>query len=86
MPTLKNPEQEARRIAVVRAAFARQGPWQRSTGPRTAAGKRKMAGNATNHGAGGLALKLALAYCTAVERALIAYSQTTATSPTPETD
>ena len=70
MPGLKNPEHEARRIAAVMAAIALSKPHERSTGPRTAAGKRRMALNATVHGTSGQAFRLAVLYCTVVEAAL----------------
>lgn len=70
MARLKNPIDEARRIAAVRAALARHKPSARSTGPRTAGGKRRMALNAVTHGTETLAFKLAVRYCEAVERTL----------------
>lgn len=70
MPGLSNPAHEARRVAAVRAALVSSKPHERSTGPRTVAGKRRMALNATIHGTSGQAFRLALLYCTAVEAAL----------------
>ena len=70
MPKLQNPVHEARRLDAVKAALQAHKPWLRSTGPTTAAGRRKMAANGTQHGARSLALRLALTYCIAVSRAL----------------
>lgn len=70
MPGLSNPAHEARRVAAVRAALALKMPHQHSTGPRTMAGKRRMALNATTHGTSTLAFRWALQYCEALERAL----------------
>jgi hypothetical protein len=70
MPRLHNPQDESLRVAAVKAALLKHRPWMLSTGPLTLSGKRKMAGNATKHGARSLALRLALAYCDAVSRAL----------------
>lgn len=66
MPFLKDPDAEARRIEAVRRASTRRGRWAGNTGPRTVGGKRKMAINATRHGAGSLAFQLALRYCDSV--------------------
>lgn len=51
MPKLQNPDDESRRLAAVRVALQVHRPWLRLTGPTTLSGKRKMAGNATRHGA-----------------------------------
>lgn len=65
-----DPAAVARHGPRMRELVAVTRPWTRSTGPRTAAGKRRMAGNATKHGAGGLAMRAALAYPNAVIKAL----------------
>lgn len=65
-----DPAAVARHGPRMRELVAVTRPWTRSTGPRTAAGKRQMAGNATKHGAGGLAMRASLAYCRAVTKAL----------------
>jgi hypothetical protein len=70
MPCLKDPNAEARRVALVRAAVALRKPWLESTGPRTAGGKRAAAQNRLLHGARALTFKAAMAYCAAVEVAL----------------
>lgn len=70
MARLMNPVDEARRVAAVRAALALHRPSDRSTGPRTEGGKRRMALNAVTHGAETLAFTLAVRYCEAVEGAL----------------
>jgi len=53
-----------------REAIAQRRPWLKSTGPRTAAGRRKMAENATRSGVGGQAMVWAMRYVAAVTRAL----------------
>ena len=71
MPCLTDPEAEARRVALVRAAVALRKPWLESTGPRTVGGKRATAQNRLRHGAGSLAFKAAMAYCSVVETAVL---------------
>ena len=66
----QDPATEARRLAAVRAAASRPGYSQWSTGPRTSAGKRRAATNATKHGGDRLSVRLALAYAEAVLSAL----------------
>lgn len=65
MPCLTDPDAEARRVALVRAAVALRKPWLESTGPRTVGGKRAAAQNRLIHGAGSLAFKAAMAFCDA---------------------
>lgn len=64
------PEHTAKRLAAVRAAAARPGYSSWSTGPRTQQGRRKMAANATKHGANSVALKWATAYADMVYESL----------------
>ena len=68
MPRLNDPDAEARRVALVRAAVALRKPWLESTGPRSVRGKRATAQNRLSHGADSLALRAAVAYCAAVEK------------------
>ena len=70
MPRLTEPEAEARRVALVRAAIVSRKPWQESTGPRTAVGKRAAGQNRVSHGANSRSFMAAMAYCAAVETAL----------------
>lgn len=63
-------EHTVKRLAAVRAAAARPGYSSWSTGPRTQQGRRKMAANATKHGADSVALQWAVAYAEAVLEAL----------------
>ena len=65
-----DPVKDAPRRAAASVALQRLKPWEKSTGPKTLAGRRKMAENATQHGAGSLAFRLAVAYCDAVLVAL----------------
>ena len=67
MPCLTDPEAEARRVALVRAAVALRKPWLESTGPRSVRGKRATAQNRLSHGAYSLSLRAAITYCDAVE-------------------
>lgn len=69
MPCLKNPVAEEKRIATVRAALVLSRPWEHSTGPRTAEG-RAVQGHVLRHGLDSLAVKWALGYVAAIERAL----------------
>lgn len=71
MPCLKDPDAEARRVALVRSAVALRKPWLESTGPRSEGGKRAAAQNRLLHGADSLAFKAAMAYCAAVGAALV---------------
>ena len=57
-------------VAAWRHAIAQHQPWERATGPRTPAGKRRMTENATAHGLDGGAFRAALRYIAAVTRAL----------------
>lgn len=70
MPCLTDPDAEARRVALVRAAVALRKPWLESTGPRTLGGKRATAQNRLRHGADSLAFRAAMAFCAAIEAAI----------------
>jgi hypothetical protein len=72
MPAALDPNAEARRIDTLRAALVVRQPWLQSTGPRTAAGKRRASANAVRHGTDSLSFRLAVQYLEVVAARLSA--------------
>jgi hypothetical protein len=72
MPAIRDPVKEARRVAAVRAALARDRTWLKGAagGNFTPEGRRRSGQNRTISGSKSMALKLALLYFTAVSRSL----------------
>lgn len=69
-----SPENTARRLAAMRQAAAQPGYASWSTGPRTVAGKRRVARNSETHGAESLAVQYARAYADVIHNKLQAGS------------
>ena len=66
-----SPESAARQASAARETALRMKLWTVPRAPMGATGLRASGQNSTKHGAYGAAVVLALAYCRAVERALL---------------
>lgn len=67
-PGPKNTKEE---MARYREMIQERKPWQLSTGPRTAAGRRAVSGNAVTHGLETAAFRAAMRYVDRMARILL---------------